>query len=676
MIKFLLLSLFGFLTVKSEYCNFGGLVHEIRSQNDLQSISNCTTFNGSLFINGEYNINNLSVLSNLEIITGYLLIWNSHNLTNLMGLNNLEHINGNNLYLNNYFVYIIDNHNLCFVNTIDWTTFNSVDNYRTALNGIGCASCHSLCNGCWNSELCQNCLFYKSGNTCVEQCPLGTDIEGSTCIEFIPFPPENLEINTLNYTIKNITWDPPSFPNGVILGYNFYVDQYLVYTGLNTNYLLSNLNLNQNYNLKVNVFNSEGNSDNSSIILSIGDGFPEIPNNISYTTEDQSLHFNWLSDGTQYYYQVLNHENNYTSSNQLILNNLNYYSNYSIRIKAYSIYGESNYSDWFNFISYEYNPKTPNPIDLTLNNLSLNIKFNPNYPLNGRILNYNFRVFQNSNLFLNQSTNLDNINISTNYYKDYEVDYNLTNSVGISNYSNKSYITTPIGHPIKPNIPILDYNTYLTIIIDHELDTNGLIILYEILMYNQSNYTVIYNNQNPGNVTLYEINKNIIYEFQSKVYTSPTLFSVSENISYNPQLQREINNYLPWWTILIIVIACIILIILIMSFTSYCFNKNLNKVGDSVVVNNNRNRNNDVNRINPAYEPNIDRLPELYPYNHLNIPSNNVRTNLNYNSLRRRSDSNYYSEVERETINNPNYESLFTPSNPPDISVPKNMLKS
>lgn len=661
MLKFLFSLFLGLPFINGEYCNYNGGVHEIRNEIELNQLQNCTSINGSLFINGEYNIKNLNKLSNLKSISGYLLIWNTHNLTDLMGLNNLESINGTNLYLDSYFLYIIDNHNLCFVNTIDWSLLNSNNLYRTALNGNNCESCNSLCNGCWNSELCQNCKYFKSGSTCVERCPVGTDIEGSTCIEFKPFPPEDILIESLNFTIKNITWNPPQFPNGVILGYNFYLDDELLYSGMKTDYLLDNLNLNTNYDIKVNVFNSEDNSDNITTILDIGDGLPQIPYNITDEIVNQTVIIRWLSDGHQFFYQLLNKTGNYSYNKELIFDDLDYYSNYSIKIKAYSIYSESNYSNWHDFVSYEFFPKTPNPPDLLLNNLSLNIKFNPDYPVNGKILKYNFRVFQNNNLYLNQSTINDNVNISTNYYKDYEIDYNLTNSLGTSQMSNISYITTPVGKPLIPQLPILHYNINFEIEIKEESDINGPIIRYEILMYNLSNMTVIYSNNTPGNVTLNNLDKETIYEFQSKVYTSDILFSTSEKISYSPILDQN-HDEVTWWIIFLIVLSSLILLCLIILFVWYYFDNTLNKVGDSVVVNESNKPNTSFERINPAYHT-----------------LNTVRKTQNpiyYNGLnRRKSDSNYYSEVDRPAISNAVYESLHTPSNPPDIPVPKNMLK-
>ena len=58
----------------------------INSQNDFNDIQNCSNINGSLFINGDYNINSLSSFSNINNIEGYLVIYDSHTLRNLKGL--------------------------------------------------------------------------------------------------------------------------------------------------------------------------------------------------------------------------------------------------------------------------------------------------------------------------------------------------------------------------------------------------------------------------------------------------------------------------------------------------------------------------------------------------------------------------------------------------------------
>ena len=95
-------------------------------------------------------------------------------------------------------------------------------------------------------------------------------------------------------------------------------------------------------------------------------------------------------------------------------------------------------------------------------------------------------------------------------------------------------------------------------------------------------------------------------------------------------------------------------------YTPHYNSLQLNKVGDYVVVNNRPTS--AFERINPAYRGlNPSRRTQNPIYNGLN---------------RRMSDTNYYSDLERPAITNAVYEPLHTPSNPPDIAVPKNMLSS
>ncbi len=78
----------------------------INSNNDMNIIRDCNLLNGSLFINGDYNIDSLQVLNNLEYITGYLVVYDSHTLKSLKGLNNLKYIYSYNPYLLDYGVTI------------------------------------------------------------------------------------------------------------------------------------------------------------------------------------------------------------------------------------------------------------------------------------------------------------------------------------------------------------------------------------------------------------------------------------------------------------------------------------------------------------------------------------------------------------------------------------------
>ena len=45
----------------------------INSNDDFNQIKNCPTVNGSIFINGDYNIQSLEPMNNINTIEGYLL---------------------------------------------------------------------------------------------------------------------------------------------------------------------------------------------------------------------------------------------------------------------------------------------------------------------------------------------------------------------------------------------------------------------------------------------------------------------------------------------------------------------------------------------------------------------------------------------------------------------------
>ena len=142
----------------------------ININKDIEAISNCSTINGSLFINGENNIDSLSGLSNINYITGELVIIDSHIVNSLKGLHNLKNIGGENLYLDQYSVAIkhnINNKNdshqgLCYVNKLDWSLLTN-SQYTFSNNGKNCPDCHSNCLGCFGPgpRLCQQCRYFQ-----------------------------------------------------------------------------------------------------------------------------------------------------------------------------------------------------------------------------------------------------------------------------------------------------------------------------------------------------------------------------------------------------------------------------------------------------------------------------------------------------------------------------------
>ena len=58
--------------------------------------------NGSIFINGDCNIQTLTPMTHIKHIEGYLIIYDSHTLMSLKGLQNLQTINAYNPYLLQY----------------------------------------------------------------------------------------------------------------------------------------------------------------------------------------------------------------------------------------------------------------------------------------------------------------------------------------------------------------------------------------------------------------------------------------------------------------------------------------------------------------------------------------------------------------------------------------------
>ena len=205
----------------------------INSHNDINMIKECSLINGSLFINGDYNIHSLENLSKLEFITGYLVIYDSHTLKSLNGLNNLKYIYSQNPYLQDYGVTIKYNDNsndnktgLCFGNKVIW---NSLTPTNTNINNnrIDCPMCHNECDGCFGPSrfLCQYCNNYKSGDACVSNCPNGTLQSNNTCLEFYPNETINLNFNRMiNENKLNISWKEPNNPNGYITQYILFRD--------------------------------------------------------------------------------------------------------------------------------------------------------------------------------------------------------------------------------------------------------------------------------------------------------------------------------------------------------------------------------------------------------------------------------------------------------------------
>ena len=198
--------------VQGDNCNKD--INFIGTRNDIDNLGNCSYLNGSLFINGDYNLNSLEGLEGLKEINGFLVIIDSHMLKNYKGLHRIKKVNGNDLYLKYNSVVSKYNNNfkndtyrgLCYTDLIDWhkiTDHNTVN----LNNGLKCPNkCHSECIGCFGPgpKLCQECRHFNYNDTCVSDCYFGNK---TYCHEEFPLKKLDLTIKRINNTFINLGWN-------------------------------------------------------------------------------------------------------------------------------------------------------------------------------------------------------------------------------------------------------------------------------------------------------------------------------------------------------------------------------------------------------------------------------------------------------------------------------------
>ena len=251
----------------------------INSNDDLNKLSGCQSLNGSLYINGGNNINSLRSLSELRTIYGHLVILDSPLLSTLDGLHNIQHIYAYEKYLDTYSVSIKHNRDdnnpssgLCFVDTFPWFTITQNQNVEIKNNANNCPVCHNQCLNCWNkySYTGFRCKNYKSGNHCVEKCPIGTNIQAEgdfynniLCQET---PPGEPYLNFVSKSYNSATYDIsiPN-PNGVITNITVSINDNpeTIYTYFNdavipSNYTFNNLLPFTEYKFNISIQNSKG----------------------------------------------------------------------------------------------------------------------------------------------------------------------------------------------------------------------------------------------------------------------------------------------------------------------------------------------------------------------------------------------------------------------------------
>lgn len=287
----------------------------INSNDDFNQIKNCQTVNGSIFINGDYNIQSLEPMNNINTIEGYLVIYDSHTLMSLKGLHNLQTINAYNPYLLQYGVAIKYNDNpndsssgLCFSNLVNWTRITN-ENIVVSNNRVFCPDCHYECIGCFGPGrlLCQQCVNFRSGNACVFECPNGTNVNGSECIESAPT--ESIIINFQRQTNEYdllVSWEEPSNPNGFILYYELFRDNVSIFRtyydndGYYSNDNLTNQfidtidTLDSEYSYRVEYGNSQGSyNDSVSTIMMYNRNPGDISNLLLNSVGNTTANISW-----------------------------------------------------------------------------------------------------------------------------------------------------------------------------------------------------------------------------------------------------------------------------------------------------------------------------------------------------------------------------------------------
>ncbi|KAM4608260.1 LOW QUALITY PROTEIN: receptor tyrosine-protein kinase erbB-4 [Polymixia lowei] len=203
---------------------------------NIDKFVNCTKINGNLVflitgIKGDvyHNIEaldpeKLNVFRTVREITGYLNIqsW-PDNMTDLSVFSNLATIGGRALYsgisllvlkqqgisslqlqslseISAGNVHIAENSQLCFYNTVNWTSLFRTGNqkvlFRNNRSPQECSVEHMVCDplcsdaGCWGPgpDQCLSCRYFSRGRTCVDTCNLHEgDVReyanGSVCVE-------------------------------------------------------------------------------------------------------------------------------------------------------------------------------------------------------------------------------------------------------------------------------------------------------------------------------------------------------------------------------------------------------------------------------------------------------------------------------------------------------------
>ncbi|XP_046841964.1 titin-like isoform X3 [Xenia sp. Carnegie-2017] len=343
--------------------------------------------------------------------------------------------------------------------------------------------------------------------------------------EDTPGAPVNVTLQRSSSTVLNLTWEIPSDPNGIILGY--YVSWSKVLNDknetvlmnrnstntTNTSFSISNLDPYSIYNVSLNAFTFVGNGEAVDLSERTGEAVPSEPRNVrALNVSSTQLNVSWdepekfngiLLSYTVYYKRIRDdnnevvHSMNYESTNTLPdvrtlnLTNLKKYSVYEVKVSASTVIGEGRNSTVKEFLTDEDTPGPPVNVTLqrsssTVLNLTWEIPSDPNGIIRGYNISWS-KVLNDKNETVpmnRNSTNTTNTSFSISNldpYSIYNVSLNAFTFVGNGEAVDLSERTGEAVPSEPRNVRALNVSsTQLNVSWDEPEKFNGILLSYTV----------------------------------------------------------------------------------------------------------------------------------------------------------------------------------------------------
>ena len=342
-----------------------------------------------------------------------------------------------------------------------------------------------------------------------------SDVVSVLTNESLPIGAAITLFTALSFDKIEITWAPPTQPNGVILYYRLFRDDVLVFQNNTLQFIDKNLEGGVTYTYKVQAVNSAGGSFSPSISLTTPTASPTgINPPTTYVINSTAIYVEW-GEPQKANGDILSYElylNNTIVYEDLAFNytltNLSAYTVYAIRIQVCTVQGDCGSSISVMNIT---DPDVPSgvgpPVSTTVTKSSAVISWLPPAVPNGIITSYRImRRLSNNPLVVifvyvggpNDFTFTDQ---GLNPFTQYEYQLEVVNNAG-SMVSSWTLVTTLEDSPSDINIPVIVavFSTNVTLSWESPLSPNGIIkqynVLYRLLLGNITLALTL-----PGNVT-------------------------------------------------------------------------------------------------------------------------------------------------------------------------------